>query len=443
MIVSLRCENFRCFKDTKTIELAPLTLLFGENNSGKSAIIQALNIPAITVKSEERGTIIKLVSRDYDYGTFEDVICGHEEHLDFTLSYGIEGINDKTNNKKEEQCLTLRVTYGHLPKRKEIYLTRLILEDDSGERFKVSQKKYSDSINIFMRGYREDLSYLSRLFKRSGFLFFPRDDYIMAGKRLEHKYGKKFSRKIWNEVIENFSLIYAFVDNFRNIYHLGPLRMPAERMLRYTGTITNEVGARGDLTLKNYSALLKRGKKKDKEIIEFINSALYRLGFIKKFETRSIGPRHYEFWTQHRNSLFSANLADTGFGASQVLPVLFNLYAAPEDSTLLYEQPEIHLHPAAQAELGSVFAEACSSRKRIIIETHSENLILRIQTELAKGNLKPKDVRVYYIQPKKDGHRVTTLPLNEKGEFLKKWPKGFFEEGYKESLKLIRAQAKS
>jgi len=437
MIVSLRCENFRCFKDTKTIELAPLTLLFGQNNSGKSAIIQALNIPTITAKSEETGVACKLVSTDYDYGSFEDVVYKHDENLKFTLSFGIEYTS---TNEKKKQLAILRFTYGYLPKRKEINLSSLIIEDEQGIKLKFLQRKYSDSIRFFIRGFREDLSYLSRLFLSSGLFLGARYPFFETSKRVEKKYGKELGKDIMKKFSEIFSLMHSFRQSLRNIYHLGPLRIPAERTPLYTGSITKDVGVGGNRTLQNYSSLLKRGKMKDRKKTESIKSALCRLGFIKNLETRSIGPRHYEFWTLHTDSLFSANLADSGFGTSQVLPVLFTLYTAPEDSVLLYEQPEIHLHPAAQAELGSVFAEACSPRKRIVIETHSENLILRIQTEMAKGNLKPEDVIVYYIQPKKDGHRVINLPLNEKGEFLKKWPTGFFEEGYKESLKLTKAR---
>ena len=67
-------------------------------------------------------------------------------------------------------------------------------------------------------------------------------------------------------------------------------------------------------------------------------------------------------------------------------------------------------------------------------------MILRIQTEVARGNLKPKDVQIYYIKPNKKGHEAIPIPLNEKGEFLEKWPKGFFEENYQESLKLFAAR---
>ena len=75
-----------------------------------------------------------------------------------------------------------------------------------------------------------------------------------------------------------------------------------------------------------------------------------------------------------------------------------------------------------------------------MVETHSEPLILRIQTEVAKAKLSPKDVRIYYMQPARLGHRVIPIPLNKKGEFLAEWPKGFFEENYRESVKLSRAR---
>lgn len=442
MIISLRCENFRCFKDSKTIELAPLTLLFGENNSGKSAIIQALHLPAHTLQSEGKETPLALAGMNYDYGSYSDVVFRHDENELITFSYG----TIFPLSEKEQRLFVLRVDYGYLPRRREIYLNSLIIEDSEGEIIRILYNKYTSSIkSMYLRSVdSKDLSYFSRLISRFYFLLEPIHGPYETHMRLKRKYGKELGEKLFGDLIDVLSINRDFSRCFRRIHHLGPLRIPARRTLLYTGSsFTGEVGSKGEITLQNYSALLKRRKKEDKKKINLINSALYRLGFIKKFEIYPIGTRHYEFWTRHSVSMLRANLADTGFGTSQVLPVLFSLYATPEDSTLLYEQPEIHLHPAAQAELGSVFAEACSPRKRIIIETHSENLILRIQTELAKGNLKPKDVRVYYIQPKKGGHRVINLPLNEKGEFLKKWPKGFFEEGYKESLKLIRAQAKS
>lgn len=135
---------------------------------------------------------------------------------------------------------------------------------------------------------------------------------------------------------------------------------------------------------------------------------------------------------------------DVGIGISQVLPVLVMAYGS-KGKLLAMEQPEIHLHPALQAELGDVFIEAALGDRKntLILETHSEHLILRImrrmrETHLGKATnlppLTPKDVAVLYVEP--DGKRsiVREMPLNELGELVKSWPGGFFEEGLREQF---------
>jgi len=443
MILSLRCENYKCFADTGIIKLAPLTILAGENNSGKSSIIQALHLPAMTIESEDPRICLKLLHKDYDYGSFRDIIFQHDESKFITLSFGARfdiTILHRGKLKPKTIDAMLKLTYGYLPKRKEIYITKFVLEDLEGESLHITPRKYSDSQNVIMRGHEDKASYLSRLIGRRGFMYRPKFDPYVAISRLEKHYGGKIARNVFNGLAHNYQIVRGFDDCFRKIQHIGPLRIPPSRSYLSSGEVASVFGRRGEFALQTYSALLQRGRKEDLKKIALINRELYRLGFIRHVDVERLGTRYYELWTEHAKSSFRANLADTGFGASQVLPVIISLFTSANGSTLLYEQPEIHLHPAAQAELGTVFANACSSEKCILIETHSESLILRIQTEVARGKLKPKDVQIYYIKPNKEGHEAIPIPLNEKGEFLEKWPKGFFEENYQESLKLFAAR---
>ena len=133
---------------------------------------------------------------------------------------------------------------------------------------------------------------------------------------------------------------------------------------------------------------------------------------------------------------------DVGIGVSQVLPVLVSAYAW-RDSLLAIEQPEIHLHPALQAELGDVFVEsALEGGNTFLIETHSEHLLLRIMRrirETSSGDLpngvpavRPEDVTVLFVEPDGPKSIVREMPLNERGELVKAWPGGFFEEGLRE-----------
>ncbi|MCK4783419.1 MAG: AAA family ATPase, partial [Desulfobacteraceae bacterium] len=135
---------------------------------------------------------------------------------------------------------------------------------------------------------------------------------------------------------------------------------------------------------------------------------------------------------------------DVGIGISQVLPVLVTAFASSKN-IIAIEQPEIHLHPALQAELGDVFIESAlgENKNTFIIETHSEHLILRIirrMRETAEGGLKegspvtPNDVCILYVdQPKVKNYSVVyEMRLDKDGTFLDPWPGGFFEEGFKE-----------
>lgn len=134
---------------------------------------------------------------------------------------------------------------------------------------------------------------------------------------------------------------------------------------------------------------------------------------------------------------------DVGIGISQVLPVLVSAYGA-SNKIVAMEQPEIHLHPKLQAELGDVFiSSAVGPQKNLfILETHSEHLILRIMRrmrETANGELpehclpvQPGDVSILYVEPKGSASIVRVLELDHQGDLLDPWPGGFFEEGFRE-----------
>lgn len=140
-----------------------------------------------------------------------------------------------------------------------------------------------------------------------------------------------------------------------------------------------------------------------------------------------------------KRSSTSVSHRDVGIGVSQVLPVLVAAFAS-KDKWIAIEQPEIHLHPALQAELGDVFLESAlgEAGNRFLIETHSEHLMLRILRrirETSEGDLppgatpvRPDDVAVLYVQPGPDGAEIVHLPTTADGDFAHPWPDGFFDE---------------
>ncbi len=225
-----------------------------------------------------------------------------------------------------------------------------------------------------------------------------------------------------------------------NLAYLGPLRSQPEHYYEYSGDVSEYVGQRGE----NLPSIL--FKKPD--ILEEINDALERLGVRYRLKLSKL--RHeddslsdiFSLLLIDKRTGIDASLRDVGFGISQVLPIVVQSCLS-EKKTLLIEQPEIHLHPAHQAELGDLFIRSAKERgNTLLLETHSENLILRILRrirETTEGELpsdlppiRPEDVSVLYVQPGEKGAQVVEIPVTEDGDFDRPWPQGFFEESIKE-----------
>jgi predicted ATPase len=119
------------------------------------------------------------------------------------------------------------------------------------------------------------------------------------------------------------------------------------------------------------------------------------------------------------------NLIDVGYGVSQALPILVDtVQRASAHETFLLQQPEVHLHPRAQAELGSFFASQADKKRRFVIETHSDYLVDRIRMEVRRKKLKPEDVSLLYFERGKRGATIHTLELDRNGSITNP-PEGY------------------
>ena len=137
-------------------------------------------------------------------------------------------------------------------------------------------------------------------------------------------------------------------------------------------------------------------------------------------------------------AVLRSTLTDAGFGVSQVLPALVLLYYVPEGSTVLMEQPEIHLHPSVQSGLADVILTVARTRNvQVIVESHSEHLLRRFQRRIVEGEMAPDDVKLYFTSMAKGSAQLRSLELNEFGEF-RNWPENFFGDELGE-ISAIRA----
>ena len=158
----------------------------------------------------------------------------------------------------------------------------------------------------------------------------------------------------------------------------------------------------------------------------------------RKVDIVAITDRYFELIVQNYHTGEEENLVDVGFGCSQIIPVLIAGFNVGKGGIFMVEEPEIHLHPKAQAELGSLFCEMYKRGIQLLIETHSEHMLLRIQSHIARGAIKAEDVNVFYIDPagKRKKKMIHKIPIGEDGYFMEDWPKGFFPERLEEAERL-------
>lgn len=137
------------------------------------------------------------------------------------------------------------------------------------------------------------------------------------------------------------------------------------------------------------------------------------------------------------------DITDVGFGISQVLPIIIQGFLSQEDSLTIIEQPEIHLHPQMQADLGDLFIDIVQNdNKKIIVETHSEYLLRRIRRRISEGRINSEDVAICLFHQRENNSPawVEVLEVGEKGEF--KWPKEFYGgELYNDTIEFLKNQS--
>lgn len=120
---------------------------------------------------------------------------------------------------------------------------------------------------------------------------------------------------------------------------------------------------------------------------------------------------------------------NVGFGLSYVLPVVLALLASKQDDLVLLENPEAHLHPGAQYELGALIAAAARSGTQVLIETHSDHILNAVRVQVRMELLKPEDVQIHFFhRDPEEGHAQVESPTLKSNGKLSSWPPGFFDQ---------------
>ena len=229
-----------------------------------------------------------------------------------------------------------------------------------------------------------------------------------------------------------------FENLFSQILYLGPLREHPRPRYTWDGDHPKGIGQDGK---KAISALLS-GRVRHFSIDEQILKWLQQLELINSYDLRPISDtgRDYEFLVKQYKDGPEVRLTDIGFGVSQVLPVLILCYYAPEGSILILEQPEAHLHPKVQTELADVLIDVVKNRNiQIILESHSEYLLSRLQRRIAEKEIAAADTALYFCEIKDGTSEIEQLNVDEYGN-IRNWPQDFFGDVTGELIKKTKVE---
>lgn len=481
----LRLENFRVFQDSGWFKLAPLTVLVGRNSSGKSSLLSAILLLKQSFEREVMGAAVMPLSLSGPYcdlGNYSDVVHNHDESAEISLSFSA-GLSDLTQGLSQGRRAFVELAvprpafgrYGYYYPSTEVKLpvdgqiqSRLTFSADepfgpSLNRFEVDVSSGSASFVRTISGERREhwRTYTATLPARSvamlgrmaGRTFFPvveirSSSYTRSSPRTKNRVRVfvAASQLLFRELQQ--CLLRSDV--------IGPFRTPPERRYPFAGFSVSRAGTSGEqaVNLIITEALLNpHGPRPLHKALAFW---MNHLKLAASLDVRDIAKRLnlFEVDVTGAGGAATVNFADVGFGVSQVLPVLVQGLLMRPGGIYLVQQPEIHLHPDAQAGLADFFIYLSSYGVITIVETHSEYLLLRLRRRLAE-NARPlavglaiehnevapltkDDVAVLLTASDGDRTVVKQLEIGDGFQF-ENLPEGFMSQALDDRLALLKA----
>jgi predicted ATPase len=446
----LRIQNFKAWQDTRSIRLAPLTVLFGANSSGKSSINHLLMLLRQTSRSSDRGIVLDFGGPEdaVQLGSFRDAVYDHDVEreirfeLEWDLPATLEVRDPRSRLRFSGTQLSLNAAVRQSPRSRVV----------QSEGFAYSLIK-SDGQVALSAG-------LTRDSRRTDRWKLEADDYPLVrnpGRAWElpkpvQFYGFPQEALVYYQNTLFLTDLELSVEEWLSrLSYLGPIRSRPERLYTWTGGVPEDVGWEGQNTIQAILAAAPRGinwtpKARRKPFEANIAEWLVKMGLIHSFAVESIAPDRDLYEVRVRSARRSAEvkLTDVGFGVSQVLPVITQAFYAPPRSTVLMEQPELHLHPSVQASLADLLLSAISSREdgsdrrvQFIVESHSEHLLRRLLRRVAEEEVDPDVLALYFCYASPHGSVIRRLEVDEYGDVLN-WPDDFFGD----ELEDVAEQAK-
>lgn len=505
---TIRLRNFRSLTDTKSLPIAPISILLGQNSSGKSTLIRSLPLLKQGLGVRAQGPFLWL-GQLVDFGSFEETLSSYAQDQSLSIEFEFETIfnqpyHNRVRNQKQEN-VKLSISELRIQGHKEICFEYVVTIDKDVILFQISADKI---ISFSINGSDYARFIKDRLDVKQWVGAIPSFGPIISGDQTTPNTAPSFTKEIINlirplchgktenERISDLSRILigsttnqllstAKLTSYGDTQWKKHTKYWTEETLQYVYLRDLVIGANFFLTIGMVSEYLtgflynsryikplrasaeryyrKQGLAVDEIDPEDENFALFlhNMDVIEKASFKDWSEKYFGIWidvresTGHLSLVLNStdetsqnfNMADAGFGYSQMFPILAQLWAIrrPRNQrsknrkisipfVFSIEQPELHLHPRLQAKLADVFVSAISAARdlnidiRLIIETHSEYLVNRLGYLISKKELSHLDVSITIFEKEKinTSTSIRQSTFSEKGH-LQNWPFGFFE----------------
>ncbi|GGI72799.1 hypothetical protein GCM10007978_08270 [Shewanella hanedai] len=502
MLSDLQLKNYKSFKNLDNLNIKPITILCGENSCGKSSILQSILLLKQTKESRTPNNSILLNGKYVHLGDVHNIIHGHnsEEELAIKYEYTFTREDFLKLNGGTRTISSRQILFHLLPRKsKELkssthtvtfYIKIKPSKDDKGyiktaniSEYKIEISTSDLSGKITHGPGLRIVSHENGITSRLNWINLPNfnmpsdKNYKMGSiEKVLVKYENLFpiihvgsnnssinnSGSINQYKTAPFSVLnfLRLMDDFlvkinNNISYIGPLREEPSRRYIYENEVL-EIGTKGENAAYIYQTEQNKSlnhscfrfnesenvfhNNSDTTLHEEINywmSFMGISGFRPDFQSEIIRLE------MEANSCAgtSVNIADVGFGVSQIFPILIEGLRMNTSGTLLLEQPEIHLHPGLQMKMADYFISLALSGKKLIIETHSDHIVNRLIRRIIENENFEEMISINFVSNNSSGAFVEEVKIDpHKG--IVNWPNGFFDQTANEQEQIILAGIK-
>ncbi|WP_273841904.1 AAA family ATPase [Providencia rettgeri] len=448
MIEELTLKDFKSFKKLKSFKINDLTVIAGKNSCGKSSILQSFLLLKQTLIKRD-GEQLELEGEYLTFSNLKEISFSIPRVSNASIGYefivssdSISGsVNLSFRNKKK---------FEHYSPNVSEFKVQIYNNDGINNKkinllnYKLKMKNTPTFLSKILKNEKIDKGEMETIFTS----FYPTSFTYNFTEKLDNETYKKSKILFPIELFlrNEKQLIDQLIQDISNIKYLGPLRALPKRAYVHFSEVAYDLLPSGEnaahvLWARQNESV--RFKGKEYKLKEALNLCIETMGLSQEITPSRVGDLIYKINLKNKDCKTDVTISDVGFGYSQVIPIMLMCLLSSPGDLILLEQPEIHLHPSSAANLADLFLAFAADGRRLIVETHSPELINRLRLRVIQNvDLKDK-INITFVENSSDtkqkGATIRQFNIDENGMFPE-YPDGFLDESTKIADAIIKAR---